>query len=141
MFTLDPSATGFNLVNARACALASRLAYDTAVIADVSTDTQVNITADANGNVTIAFRGTSDLRDWLTDIEAWRSAIDGCEIHFGFLSAIRNVMPQVTDQLGKIIGVKNVFVTGHSLGGALAMLCAAELTLDGRFASGFGVPP
>lgn len=124
--TLDTNTQGFSVQNAKACALASWEAYQSATVTDPGTDTQVNITCAPAGNVIIAFRGSKSLRDWITDFQAWREALRGCSVHFGFLTAVRAVMVRVCAELSKIIGLKKVFVTGHSLGGALAQLFAYE---------------
>ena len=76
-----------------------------------------------------AFRGTESLPDWLTNLQAvkdpgpWRST----EVHEGFQDAFFATALKI----GQIIGQKRqnqqVWVTGHSLGGALAVLLAATL--------------
>lgn len=131
---MKPDAINFQLENARACADASLMAYTHPP--DVSapgTDTQVLVLEEAD-HIIIAFRGTSNIRDWITDAQFLRSLLveeangDRCEVHAGFLAAYESVIEELAAYLRKIVvGERKVFVTGHSLGGALAILAALEL--------------
>ncbi|CAB5165505.1 unnamed protein product [Rhizophagus irregularis] len=84
--------------------------------------------------IIVAFRGTvpGSIRNYITDIiitrDSWESA-PGTLVHRGFLDAWKQIQPQVTDDLVKLIRENPTFqvgFTGHSLGGALATLSALD---------------
>lgn len=78
-------------------------------------------------NTYIAFRGTQEIRDWLTDLDgkSVRSSFCHGNVHGGFHNALNAVLPQLKKILDARDKSKNVVLCGHSLGGALATLCAA----------------
>lgn len=82
-----------------------------------------------SGDAFVAFRGTESVQDWLMNVEVrqvpqqngWGSAEAG--------------FADVYDQCARVIraavqaaGTGRLYVTGHSLGAAVATLCAADLT-------------
>jgi V8-like Glu-specific endopeptidase len=75
----------------------------------------------------LAFRGTqmTNLGDWLTDLNVLPITRDYGIVHRGFLSAFQVVQKTLEDHLRRLDGIPLV-VTGHSLGGALATIAAAE---------------
>ena len=80
-----------------------------------------------DGHVFILFRGTQYLADWLTNINAiaTRSAC-GELVHDGFNQAFLSMKPQLASFLGTIPKgkIKAIHCIGHSLGGAIATICA-----------------
>ena len=93
----------------------------------------------------LAFRGTADLRNWLTDLDwpkiplYWAAG----KVHRGFNTALESVAEQL-DAAIHPEDPRRLWITGHSLGGALAMLFALRLKIRrGREVAGvytFGQP-
>lgn len=79
------------------------------------------------GHAVILFRGTQYLADWLTNfnISVSRSA-SGQPVHDGFNLAFKSMEPQLKEFMGTIMKNKitQIHCVGHSLGGALATICA-----------------
>ena len=95
-------------------------------------------------DVLIACRGTepTQLNDILADLKMFPVKHHlGGRVHRGFYAEYDKVIPGIKDALKKHNkkGDKTVWVTGHSLGGAMAVLVAAELQPDGGLHT-FGQP-
>jgi len=125
-------ATKFDISNASACATASAVAYqDAPTVRCDRTDTQVVVVELPDCRI-VAFRGTANLRDFITDAQFWRETLveeaDGsdCQVHCGFLAAYESIIEELTAHLRGLPELP-IFITGHSLGGALAILAALEL--------------
>jgi triacylglycerol lipase len=120
--TFDLITPGFSIPNARACAVLSRLAYDEADITGAGTDTQV-LVRDLGPVIAVAFRGTSSPRDLVTDMEVWHEREGLYGFHDGFHEALLSVHFPLRDRILDL-PAKPLILTGHSLGGAMAMLFA-----------------
>ncbi len=84
-------------------------------------------------SVIVSFRGSSNIQNWLLNLGTTRTsypACTGCSVHSGFLSGYNSISATVkTNVNGLLAKYRNarLMVTGHSLGGALAILAAADL--------------
>jgi hypothetical protein len=81
----------------------------------------------------LAFRGTESLGNALTDVETAliRHQIFPGSVHLGFCHAVEAVYPTVRVLLSEFDRELPIFVTGHSLGGAMATLVSHRLWVDG----------
>jgi pimeloyl-ACP methyl ester carboxylesterase len=82
----------------------------------------------------LSFRGTANWKDWEIDLNAVRIPMPGYEavdVHSGFWNAYRDsaddILAAVNEHVGPDLGL---YITGHSLGGALAQIAAAKLERD-----------
>ena len=162
----NPDAITFNAANALLLAEASEAAYMTETEAcdrmsqlglpnfqwiDLSGIFQ-NLHAFAASNneiVILAFRGTADVKDWMTDLHAtpvrfswiFQGGPEVGEIHAGFghalsdgwrkvLAALNKVAPQpALANTASVDARRSLWITGHSLGGAIAALTGAAFSL------------
>lgn len=160
-FVLDASRADFSLINSLACARASLLAYSDDATAGATArtwgfDSVETLTRGPNhalvlgsrDHVLVAFRGTDGWNDWFTNLNILykRSPLGRGYVHRGFMKATASFWPDLLQHILKIRdnGQPIVF-TGHSLGGALALLAALKSHFeDGLPIAGlytFGQPP
>lgn len=93
--------------------------------------------AESADRIVIAFRGTEDAEDWikgLTFSQVPYPYVRGAgAVHKGFAELYGTLRQTLLHALKKLPRSKPVYVTGHSMGGALAALCALELAaVSGR---------
>ena len=109
------------------------------VVTNSTTDTQAYVAYFAEGStgsVVVSFRGSQSMQNWITNLQFSKAKAyphcSGCETHSGFLKAWESVLQPVTDAVKDMLTNHTgaaLFVTGHSLGAALAVLCGAHLSL------------
>lgn len=100
------------------CAKLCVESYKTCTYNNDDTDTQVLFK-----DGVLAFRGTTDLKDWKTNLKLDYGYFHNLAVHKGFLDAyksVRSYLPEVN------------IVTGHSLGGSLAVLYGLDRLLVGQ---------
>jgi triacylglycerol lipase len=108
-------------------------------IENKKTDTQCYVLVLNSNTLLIAFRGTQQMKDWLTDINAFHVDCDmtvpygnkksRIMVHKGFIKAYKSVRDEIHKHVRKMSAKKDfkIIVCGHSLGGALATNCAVDM--------------
>lgn len=94
-------------------------------------------------DVVLAFRGTDDILDWIANLDFAQVDALGGRVHRGFYQALQSVWKQAAEGLDKVYDKERkprLWVTGHSLGGAMAVLAsktiAPILPIAGTFTYG-----
>jgi predicted lipase len=78
----------------------------------------------------ISFRGSETITDWIHDFEIKQTDYYVGKVSTGFLLEYQAIRPQL-----KILNRSKYIITGHSLGAALAILCAVHIYIE------FGIEP
>lgn len=143
---MKPEPVPFDLVRACFLARASAHAYEVAspdggalagyVLLPWTNGALAGYVARKDDQVVLAFRGTAAenvdrnhaLRQWLANLDYRQVAQGSGLVHRGFSDALDLIWNRVTDGLNATLEPGcSLWVTGHSLGGALATLAAARL--------------
>ena len=104
----------------------ARNAWDFAACEFIETDNTESFVAKSSTAIIVAFRGTTSISDWLTNLNAFSHKAAYGAVHRGFYFAFHSVKQDLEKFLGDVATSQRVILTGHSLGGALATLAAAE---------------
>lgn len=116
--------------------------FSSKVITDKKTKTQVFVgrtRGEKTENIVVSFRGSSNIPNWISNLnfpkEKQYPKCNGCKVHRGFYKAWDSVRERVVAEVKRLHKEEpnaQIFLTGHSLGAALAVLCAAELGASAR---------
>ena len=128
----------YDLALARMCAEACARAYreqtfgnDLAHVLVVPAGDGKGQMANGTGATIIAFRGSANTRDWLTDFEIRFRYTQFGRVHAGFWESTNSLMASIM-ALPEVMGAFPVIVTGHSKGAAEAVICARLLAAAGK---------
>jgi triacylglycerol lipase len=116
-------------------------AAENARLARVKCDSHAADVVTRGDAAVVAFRGTDDIRDWLANLNVDRVDWFGGSVHRGFHLAEESLAGRVLERLPE--SATPLWITGHSLGGALATLFAFRLQRAGHNVAGlytFGSP-
>lgn len=110
----------------------SKTAIKTEYINNKQTDIQYILRVYEN-SILIAFRGTDSAKDIASDMQFFKKTVchmpggRKIRIHSGFYKSYTDA--KIFDKIVKYITdkTKRIEITGHSYGGALALICAADL--------------
>lgn len=93
-----------------------------------------------NGDGYLVFRGTQSVSDWIHDIEARQTSYDFVsgygKVHNGFFEIYKSLRDDCLKAFGEVGGaIKNLHVTGHSLGSGLSTLAVPDVITQQSFES------
>ncbi len=96
----------------------------------------------------LAFRGSDSAEDWVSDFIAqqvsYRPVKNAGQTHKGFTDIYMSARSQIHQLIHEVPADRPLFLTGHSLGGALATLAALDISQNTAFQSPivytFGAP-
>ncbi|NUU62041.1 lipase family protein [Paenibacillus agri] len=84
--------------------------------------------------IIVAFRGTISTTNWISNAMAMQIKPDfikeDCLTHRGFTNIYSSAREGILSTLGRLSPEKILYITGHSLGGALATLCAIDVAAN-----------
>ncbi|MBW4081191.1 lipase family protein [Paenibacillus sp. S150] len=87
--------------------------------------------------IIIAFRGSSSTVNWISNANAMQKKFkyikEDCLAHRGFTDIYSSARSGLLSALSRLPSGKRLYITGHSLGGALATLCAADIAANTEY--------
>jgi hypothetical protein len=85
------------------------------------------------GGIILSFRGSSNIQNWIINLsfnQIAYSRCSNCKVHNGFYTGFNTVKATVVSQIQALKALHRdakIYITGHSLGGALAVISAPDI--------------
>jgi len=99
--------------------------------AAVAEDKRLGFIVKKGNNLYVVFRGTSNMAEWVSDVEASQASfIPGWgKIHVGFRDIFNSCKDNILSSVQASLkdDITDIYITGHSLGGAVASICLPYL--------------
>jgi len=106
----------------------------------ISEDTQVVMGMD-NDRCVVAFRGSSDIENWISNFQFAKTEPyddSSVSVHHGLYEEYEMYKDRVLDFISRNSDShKEIFITGHSSGAAVAMFLAYDLMISGQMCTVF----
>lgn len=85
-----------------------------------------------NDYLCMTFRGTNEVADWLDNLNVFSTKVLFGEFHRGFWEALEDVWEPIYEKYRELRAndKRPLFITGHSLGGAMATVATAKFVHD-----------
>ncbi|MEW9671544.1 lipase family protein [Ammoniphilus sp. 3BR4] len=98
---------------------------------------RIGYIAQSDKEIIVAFRGTENIYDNLMDLDIlpvkFPFVPSGGSVVRGFLSIYSRIRFRLAEILQKLSSRKALFITGHSLGGALATMAALDIAINTKY--------
>jgi len=135
----EPEATTYSRANALWLAELCRLVYRDGDVTELlgrgglkqvgerfdDGNTEAFLVRAPNVFAALVFRGTDDLKAWITDLKALKKPLgNGVAVHEGFEEAFDAIWTKIEPAFAAV--AEPLFFTGHSLGAALATIAAGH---------------
>ncbi|MEW9699250.1 lipase family protein [Paenibacillus sp. SI8] len=92
---------------------------------------------ESSDTIVLAFRGTNTRSDWISDAIASQDKYpylrNSGMVHRGFLHIYESPRKKILTALNKLSSKKELWITGHSLGGGLSTLSAVDVAANTKF--------
>jgi pimeloyl-ACP methyl ester carboxylesterase len=87
-------------------------------------------------DLVIAVRGSQEIADFITDLDLTKQVVGGVLVHRGFARSMSRLLDGFRDWQMAFGHEGSIWLTGHSLGGAIAQIAGYMLDQEGRNVAG-----
>lgn len=89
---------------------------------------------ESDQNIIISFRGSRTNPDWIANAAILQTLFPytriPLKVHSGFAAIYKACRQQIINVLNTLSSSKQLYITGHSMGGALAVLCTLDAAVN-----------